>query len=71
MSSKVKLPDILIDKLSELPEQGMGYQVVIVTLKNGEILIDRRVANCSYLLLEANEIISTDDIVDIELYKNE
>lgn len=67
MTSKVKLPNNLIDKLTELPEQGMGYQVVSVTLMNGNILTDRRVVNSTYLLLLESEQIETEEILNVEL----
>lgn len=69
MTSKVELPTNLIDKLSDLPEQGMGYQIVDVFLKSGKILTDRRVVNSTYLLLLKNEIIKTSDIEFVELHK--
>ncbi|NCC98717.1 MAG: hypothetical protein EOL95_03300 [Bacteroidia bacterium] len=69
MNEKVKLPQKYIDILADLPEQGMGYQIVNVTLKNGTFLSDRRVVNSSYLLLMKNEIIKTFDILNVELNK--
>ena len=69
MTAKVELPSNLIDKLADLPEQGMGYQVVNVTLKNGRVLADRRVVNSTYLLLLDNEHITTADIENVELHK--
>lgn len=67
MALKVELPSNLIEKLSELPEQGMGYQVVNVKLTDGRILWDRRVVNSTYLLLLDKEHISTKDIENVEL----
>ena len=67
MKRKVQLPEQLIKKLSNLPEQGMGYQVVRITLKNGIILNDRRVLNSSFLLMDENENITTDQIKDAEI----
>lgn len=69
MTEKVELPTNLIDKLADLPEQGMGYQVVNVTLKNGQVLADRRVVNSTYLLLLDNEHLKTTDIENVELHK--
>lgn len=69
MTTKVELPTNLTDKLSDLPEQGMGYQVVNVTLKNGQVLNDRRVVNSTYLILFDNEHLTTSDIENVELYK--
>lgn len=70
MTSKVLLPNHFIEILTALPEQGMGYQLVTVSLKDGKILKNRRVVNSSYLLLLANEKITTSDIVDIKLSEN-
>lgn len=69
MIKKVKLPLNIIDHLSALPEQGMGYQIVTVTLKNGVILIDRRVINSTYLLLLDEESLTTDEINKVEIYE--
>lgn len=69
MTAKVELPTNLIDKLADLPEQGMGYQVVNVTLKNGQVLADRRVVNSTYLILLDNEHLTTADIENVELHK--
>lgn len=69
MTVKVELPTNLIDKLSDLPEQGMGYQKVNVRLKNGQFLTDRRVVNSTYLLLLENEHLETKDIENVELIK--
>lgn len=69
MTKKVELPTNLIDKLADLPEQGMGYQVVNVTLKNGHILTDRRVVNSTFLILLENEQLTTADIENVELHK--
>lgn len=70
MTPKVLLPKHFIEILTTLPEQGMGYQLVTVSLKDGKILKNRRVVNSSYLLLLANEKITTSDIVDIKLSEN-
>lgn len=69
MSEKVELPTDLIDKLVNLPEQGMGYQIVDVTLKNGQILTDRRVVNSTFLILLDNEHLTPSDIENIELHR--
>lgn len=69
MIKKVKLPLNLIDLLSNLPEQGMGYQVVNITLKNGDILMDRRVINSTFLLLLDDEQLTTDEIDKVEIYE--
>lgn len=70
MANKLKLKEEYIDYLSTQPEQGMGYQIVDITLKNGQVLNDRIVLNSSYLKLNESEQISLDDIVKIEIKKN-
>jgi len=45
MATSVKLTEEQISILENLPEQGMGYQIVNLTLKNGRILTDRIVLN--------------------------
>lgn len=63
--SKIKLSQKFIDKLTKEPEDGMGYHTVDVHLENGTVLIDRTVVNSTYLLLLADEIIKTEEIVNI------
>lgn len=69
MEKSIKLLDEQIKILEDLPESGMGYQIVNITLKNGIILKDRIVMNSTYLKVEENEIISPNDIVSINLKK--
>ena len=40
-----------LNKLSELPESGMGYQVVDITLRDGRVI-------CNVTVLNGDEIIS-------------
>lgn len=64
----LKLPDNFINILTNLPESGMGYQVVKVILKNGEILHKLKVLNSELLMLEENDTFFTiNDIFRIEL----
>lgn len=70
MENKLKLKEEYIDYLSNQPEQGMGYQIVDITLKNGQVLNERIVLNSSYLKLNESEKINLDDIVKIEIKKN-
>ena len=55
--------------LVNLPESGMGYQLVKVHLKNGEVLSDHKVINSEMLLLNNDEDFTTNDIENIELEK--
>lgn len=66
---KITLPDNLIAKLMELPEQGMGYQIVDIILANGQELNNKFVFNSSILELEENEILNIKDIVSIAIHK--
>ena len=67
---KLTLNEDQAEFLSQLPEQGMGYQIVDFTLKNGMKLIGKTVINCTYLELAEEEIINADDIIKIELHKD-
>ena len=64
---RLKLSDTFINILVDLPETGMGYQLVKVILKNGEILHQHKVLNSEILMLEDHENISVKDIDKIEL----
>ena len=63
----LKLPGSFINILIDLPESGMGYQIVKVTLRNGIILHRHKVLNSELLMLEENETIYAKDIENIEL----
>ena len=63
----LKLTDSFINILVNLPENGMGYQIVKVILKSGKILRQQKVLNSEYLMLEENENITIKDIEKIEL----
>ncbi len=65
---KIELNKDQSELLSRLPEQGMGYQIVNVFLKDGKVLKHRVVLNCSFLQLEDNEQLKTEDIDKIELH---
>ena len=63
----LKLPNRFIEMLVNLPESGMGYQIVKVFLKSGEVLRQQKVLNSEILMLENNANISIKDIENIEL----
>ena len=66
----LKLSENFINILINLPESGMEYQIVKVTLKNGEILHKHKVLNSEFLMLEENDdLITSKDILRIELEK--
>lgn len=64
---KIELREAHIKYLSELPESGMGYQIVDVTLKDGQRLKNRIVVNSQFLLLEEDESIDPILIEKIEI----
>ena len=63
----LKLTDSFTDSLINLPESGMGYQLVKIILKNGNVLTRHKVINSELLMLEENENIAISDIDKIEL----
>ena len=63
----LKLSDTFINILVNLPENGMGYQIVKVILKSGRVLHQHKVLNAELLMLEENENIFVKDIDKIEL----
>lgn len=67
--SEIKLPEYLIKKLQELPETGMGYQVVNFELQDGTILKSITVLNSSIALLDKNVDVSK--IIKAELSKRD
>ena len=64
---RLKLSDTFINILVDLPETGMGYQLVKVFLKSGKILHQHKVLNSQILMLKDHENISIKDIDKIEL----
>lgn len=65
MANKVRLTDEQINFLAELPEQGMGYQLVDIKFKNGYLLKKRVVLNSTYLQIEEDEMIDPKDFETI------
>jgi hypothetical protein len=68
VSNKIKLLEHQIKFLEALPEQGMGYQIVDIELKDGKQLINRIIVNSEYLTLKENEFIDPLDIKLIRLH---
>ncbi|HRI61825.1 MAG TPA: hypothetical protein PK228_18935 [Saprospiraceae bacterium] len=68
---KMKLSDNQIAFLSNLPEQGMGYQIVDVILKSGKILKKKMVFNSTFLQIEKGELTKPNEIAKIELHTKE
>lgn len=65
--NQLKLPQTFIHYLENLPEQGVGYQIVDIELINGGFLFDRIVFNSTYLKLNKKETISINQIKDIKI----
>lgn len=63
----IQLPLKYTQKLTKLPETGMGYQLVKVILKNGLILNNHKVLNSSLLILEKDEKLDEKEISSIEV----
>ncbi len=68
-SQKIILPEKFINFLVTLPENGMGYQLVKIFLKDGKVLRNHKVINSSILILEEKEKISLSQISKLELEK--
>ncbi len=62
---EIELSDNWIKKLQELPETGMGYQIVNLILTNGKVFDYIIVLNCSIVIIE--EKIEISQIKNIEL----
>jgi hypothetical protein len=69
MKKEIELPESLTKKLLALPETGMGFQKVTLTLKNGNIKRNITVLNSSIAILE--EEIEASEIADVELSEKE
>ena len=63
----IRLKEDQIDQLSQLPENGMGYQVVRLLLKDGTTLDNRLVFNSEYLQVGLDEALDADQIESIAL----
>ena len=61
----VHLPERWIEQLVRLPESGMGYQRVNITLKHGKVLRDIVVLNAEEA--QTPEPFEPSDILDVEL----
>ncbi len=68
-TGKIKLTDNWVNYLVNMPESGMGYQLVRIFLKGGKVLKKHKVLNSSILVLEDDEKIELGDIEKIELEK--
>lgn len=64
----IKLNDYWSQHLLKMPESGMGYQKVDLTLKNGRVLKNLIVLNAEDC--QSDEKFSVEDISDIHLHKD-
>lgn len=69
ITKKIELKEEDVQYLSELPESGMGYQIVDITFKDGQELKNRIVVNSQFLLIGDDETIDPLLIEKIELKK--
>ncbi len=63
----LQLTNKWVNILTNLPETGMGYQLVKVFLNNGKVLREQKILNGSVLVLDKNQKISELEIYKIEL----
>ena len=66
----IKLPKKFSNVLHELPETGMGYQIVDVQLKSGKWLNEKPVYNSEILVVEDTDSIQSRDISTIRLHQD-
>ena len=64
---KVKLNDKQIQQLINIPETGMGYQLVRAIFNNGKIIRNLKVLNSEYLLLNDDQELDIYKIIKFEL----
>ncbi len=69
MENKLELSEKFSKYLENLPENGMGYQIADIELKDGTILKERIIFNSSYLKLDKDEVLKNIEIKKIRLIK--
>ena len=67
---KIKLQEKHIQLLESLPEQGMGFQIVDLELKNGIVLRKQIVFNSSLLEVDEKDCIQSENILNISISKS-
>lgn len=65
--AKIQLPASIVNQLVAMPETGMGYQLVKVVLKSGQIFRKLKVLNSSVLIVDTNQPINDWEIERVEL----
>jgi hypothetical protein len=66
-TKRIELSKAQQDLLIAMPETGMGYQIVDITMKNGVIYKDKTVLNGQYLISDISDNIEIDLIENIEI----
>ena len=64
---QIELPPRWQHLLVGLPETGMGYQIVDITMNDGTSFERKTVLNCSTVELAPGEDLDAEQIMDIEL----
>ena len=66
--NQLKLPESFIFYLENIPETGMGYQIVDIIMLDGKILTDRIILNSTYIKkLNEEEKIEMEKIKEIKV----
>jgi hypothetical protein len=69
MRKIINLTDAQISELSKTKFSGMGFHTVNVKLKNGNSLTKKTILNGRFLVLEEDDIISSEDIRGLKVVK--
>lgn len=69
MKRRIKLTKEWIKHINSIPESGMGYQIVDISLRDGRLLKNILVINSKEIELQKeNDSFCHEDIVSIELH---
>jgi hypothetical protein len=66
--NKIKLLEEHIKFLESIPEDGMGYQIVTIKMKDGRTYLRRVVLNSMYLQVAEDECLDPSEIENIQPY---
>jgi hypothetical protein len=64
---KIKLSAKFVKELKELPENGMGFQLVNIIMKDETVLTNRVIFNCEQLVQKVGENLDVKNIKEIEI----
>ncbi len=62
MEKKLILPEHIQKQLADLPESGIGFQIVDLVMEDGSIFKEQRVMNSSHVVLDTADKIDGDHI---------